>query len=183
MLQEIIAKIWGHVQLRDVSIQKKNLPESFRKMVLSDKKPMTQNEIEERYMIPPQLASFYFNAGPFFISLRDYRDKIVHFGHEINSIFVLDTGFAVNKNVDPFKSFNLWKEEDFYGTNLASLRPVLHHIMTKTLETCDEFVKAITSCVAFPPSIIPKHNIYTRGYHTGAFTNLCNTIEEKRWWI
>lgn len=183
LLQEIISAIWDKVKFIDNKIEKKNLPKSFRKMILYNNQPLTQEEIEKKFNIPPLLGSFYFRVAPFFILLRSYRDKIIHSDKVSDFVFEFDKGFAVEKTTEPFKSFNVWNEKDIFNENLASLRPVIHYVITKTLQSCDDFVKAIIKCIAFPPSLIPNHNVYTRGFHTEDYIDLIKTIEHQRWWI
>ena len=150
-------------------------------MVLSNNRQLRQEEIQEKFNIPPVLAEFYFRTGPFFSLLRSYRDKIVHSGKVSEIIFELDRGFAVQRTTEPFRSFNVWNDDDIFN-NLASLRPVIYHVIAETLQSCDDFVKAIIACIAFPPSLMPNHNVYTRGFHTGAYIELARTIRHQRWW-
>ncbi|MEX0595316.1 MAG: hypothetical protein WD512_02370, partial [Candidatus Paceibacterota bacterium] len=182
LLQEIISGVWSKVTIFDKQIHKKTLPKSFREMIIKNNKLLSQEEIQSRYNIPESMAKYYFEIAPFFLVLREYRDKVVHSGKTVDIVFELENGFAVDKSSEPFASFNVWKESDFYNVNLASLRPVIHHIITITLKSCDDFIDVISSIIKFPPSLIPNHNIYTRGYHTTAYINLINTIEAQRWW-
>lgn len=182
LLQEIISGVWSKITLFDDQIHKKTLPKSFREMVMKNNEMLSQDEIQERYNIPEPMAKYYFEAAPFFLILRQYRDKVVHSGKAVDIVFELENGFAVDKNSEPFSSFNVWKESDFFNDNLASLRPVIHHMITQTLKSCDDFVNVISSIIKFPPSLIPNHNIYTRGYNTSAYIKLIKTIEDQRWW-
>lgn len=78
LLQQIVLKLWDRVQLIDEeeNTKKKRLPSSFSKMVLTASTLLSQEEIQKKHAIPSRVAEFYFQQGPFFKWLRDYRDHI-----------------------------------------------------------------------------------------------------------
>lgn len=183
LLQGVVAFIWKEVELKTLNVKKKNLPASFRKMVLTSEQIMSRDEIGEKYQIPDLLANFYRDSAGFFVLLRKFRDSIVHQGKSVEIVFELDKGFAVDANTEPFKSFGVWREDDFAENNLVTLRPIIHHLIRGTIDICDNFTDAIKQLVIFPPSLIPNHNMYIRGVHSLDYIKLDNIIENQRWWV
>jgi hypothetical protein len=62
LLQEVISGFWQKVQLTDIKLVKRNLPNTFHKMVMYNDQIMSINEIEERYQLPTRLAMFYYDT-------------------------------------------------------------------------------------------------------------------------
>ncbi len=182
LLQRTILRIWGRVKLLDKSIKKKNLPESFRKMVMLDRKRMSATEIAEKWHIPSTLAEFYFKQGAFFEHLRSWRDEIAHHGRDLSFLFVTERGFAVSADTEPFCSFGIWNENHMQKNRLASLRPALAYVITETLRACEEFTDAIQKIIEFPPEIVPGFRLYLRGYHNKQLLSMRGCIEECLWW-
>ncbi len=182
LLQETIGSIWGRIRLVDTTIMKKNLPSSFRKMVMSDRDRMSSEQIEEKWSIPRALADYYYRQGEFFEILRSYRDRISHHGHDLKFLFVTEKGFAVSADAEPFSRFDVWNEEHMQTNRLASLRPVLAHIITETLRACEEFTWVIQSIVEFPPEIAPGYKLFLRGHHTAQLLTMNKVLEDCLWW-
>jgi len=182
LLQEVISRLWNRVQLLDKNVKKQKLPQSFRKMVLEDNKLMDPGRIQERYRLTKELADFYSQAGPFFRTLKDFRDGIVHHGKWFELIFVTDRGFAIPQDTQPFSSFGVWRDQDLLPNDLASFRPVLAHIVTSTLNACELFTRTMQGTIQFPPDIAPDHNLYIRGPHNGALIKMKTILEGNPWW-
>jgi hypothetical protein len=109
LLQEIIYRLWGHIQLHEVA-QKKQLKQTFSEMVLFNSGIATKEKIEERLGFKSNLTDFYERNKDFFYWLRNYRDKIVHGGKTEDLIYILENGFAISVEREPFKSMNIWNE-------------------------------------------------------------------------
>lgn len=182
LLQRAILRIWKRVKLLDEKLVKKNLPESFRKMVMQDKKRMSAEEIAEKWHLPLTLAEYYFKQGGFFELLRSWRDEVAHHGRDLNFLFVTERGFAVSADTEPFCSFGVWKEEHMQNNRLASLRPALAHVVTETFRACEEFTDIIQRIVEFPPEIVPNFKLYLRGFHNKQLLSMRGCIEECLWW-
>lgn len=142
---------------------------------------MTIKEIQTQFKIPIELAAFYHRQGPFFQVLRQYRDKVVHSGNDFNP-YVTEKGFAVNANVEPFASFGVWNEEHMLPNRLASLRPVVAHIITKTLRSCEDFSQTIQKIIKFPPDIAPGFKLYIRGHHNDQLISMKEILANCSWW-
>ena len=70
LLQEISSKIWGSIELTDGSASKKNLPSSFRRIVLRDNKIQSSQDIQHRFGLPPSLAEWYSECALFFANSK-----------------------------------------------------------------------------------------------------------------
>lgn len=182
LLQELISKQWDTVHLLDQSIKKKALPKTFSKVLLHDNKLRTPEEISSKFVIPSELASYYGRQGEFFQVLRTFRDRFVHGGSSIESIFVTERGFAVSEKTEPFCQFGVWNQEHQLNNGLCSLRPVIAHIVLKTLEACEDYAHTIQNVIKYPPPMVPDMHFYMRGPFTSEFHSLSPVLKECRWW-
>jgi hypothetical protein len=182
LLQEVIATLWKRIELFDKSIKKRQLPKSFSDMILQNDRLRTVEAIQSRYKVPNELASFYCRHGSFFKMLRKYRDDVVHNGKDFSSIFVTEKGFAVSANFEPFASFGVWNEEHMLPNRLASLRPVVAHVINETLSTCEDFTHTIQGIIRFPPEIVPGFRIFLRGYYNHQLLAIKNVLSNCEWW-
>jgi hypothetical protein len=133
-LQEILRGIWQHVTLLDADEQKrkKDLEQSFAKMVFRDNKLMTVSEIQQARRVPAPFAAAYHAAGEFLSVLRNLRDGIVHGGKGVPLVLVTPRGFVVSRAEKNFASLPMWKAEHQFNENVVSLRPALAHIVMNT---------------------------------------------------
>jgi len=151
-------------------------------MVLKNEQLMTTEQIQTKFYVPVELASFYHLHGPFFQVLRQYRDYIVHSGKDVNLIFVTEKGFAVSANVQPFMSFAVWNEEHMLPNRLASLRPIVAHVITETLRACEDFSQTIQKIIGFPPEIAPGFKLFLRGFHNRQLLEMKGVLANCSWW-
>jgi len=182
LLQEVIATLWQRINLLDETIEKKRLPKLFTCMVTKDKKLITVEAIEAQWRVPAPLASFYHRHGPFFEVLRRYRNDVVHSGRDFKSIFVTERGFAVSADVEPFASFGVWNDEHMLPNRLASLRPVVAHVITETLRACEDFAQSIQRVIQFPPEIAPGFKLFLRGFHNRHLMDMKAVLSNCEWW-
>ena len=138
-LQKIISILWNnHFQLVEGLI-KKNLPETFRKMLILDNKPLDLSEIKEKYNLPEPLANYYIGTRDFYLKLKKIRDDIVHHNKSIKYIYVTNEGFGIGPQSLVYKFFNsLWKNNEKLHPNIYSIRPFLHHIIDATISSCEK---------------------------------------------
>ncbi len=182
LLQEVIATLWHRIELFDKRIKKRQLPKSFRAMVLNDDELMAVDGIQARFHVPAALASFYWRHGPFFQMLRKYRDDVVHSGKDFSSIFVTNRGFAVSADIQPFAAFGVWNTEHMLPNRLASLRPAIAHVITETFRACEDFAQVIQGVIRFPPEIVPGFRLFLRGYHTAQLHAMKDVLRNCEWW-
>lgn len=181
LLQEVIMKIWARFKYVDTSLTTKKLKPTFSKMVLSNNKLSTAEEIAERFQIPMPLADFYRRNGVFFSWLRSYRDKISHGGNSIHSLYMMDDGFAISTEVEPFKNLHIWDYADLKPNGLGSVRSVVSYAILNTLHALEDFSSAIQSIMQLPPDIAPNHEVYIRGENLGVLLELYEYAEDKAW--
>ena len=182
LLQELISKQWDNVQLIDKSIRKKALPKTFSKLLLHDNKLRTAEEISSKFVIPSELASYYERNGAFFQVLRTFRDRFVHGGSSIESVFVTEKGFAVSESTEPFSQFGVWNKEHQLENGLCSLRPAIAHIVLQTLEACEDYAHTIQKVIKYPPPMVPDMFFYMRGPFTSEFHTLHPVLNQCKWW-
>jgi hypothetical protein len=138
--------------------------------------------IQTRFRVPTELASFYHRHGPFFQVLRKYRNEVVHTGKDFNSIFVTEKGFAVSADVEPFTSFGVWNQEHMLPNRLASLRPVVAHVITQTLRACEDFAQTIQGIIRFPSEIAPGFRLFIRGRQNHQLLAMEDVLANCLWW-
>lgn len=182
LLQELISRQWDNVRLIDQAKRKKNLPLTFSKMLVHDNRLRTAEELAFKFTIPNELASYYERHGAFFQVLRTFRDRFVHGGSSIQSIFVTEKGFAVPENTQPFSQFGVWNQDHQLENGLCSLRPIIAHIVLKTLEACEDYAHTIQRIIKYPPPMVPNMLFYMRGPFTCEFHTLNAILNECSWW-
>lgn len=169
LLQEMISSLWmKHVRLNKPAAEKRRrsrkLPETFSRIVLRNKEDLkSAGEISEEYGLPPVLAKAYATAAPFFSQVRGHRNDILHGLADAGQIFVTEKGFCVNPKEQPFCSYNEWRPEHNYNTNLVSLLPWLAETVHGTIGACTSVLNAFAATIQFPPEIAPGYRVFIRG--------------------
>ncbi len=164
LLQEIIQRLWSTVKLIDKNIKKRELKDTFSRMVLVDNKPASREAIQERFNLPLPLADYYHRQSAFFCLMRQTRDKIAHGGEPIQAVFPGDEDFLIQKNVSPLGDLGIWFDSESRPNDLVPLKPLLHNIVLKTIAACNDFSNTIEKIIAFPNPSIPGLNFFMRGY-------------------
>jgi len=181
LLQEVIAKIWARFRYTDASLSVKKLQPTFSKMVYKSNKLSSAQEIESRYLIPPALAQFYERNGVFFDWLRSYRDKISHGGNNIESLYIMDDGFAVSTEIEPFKGLHVWEKTELKTNKLGSVRALVAYTILSTLHVLEDFTSIIQTIMQLPPDIAPEHDVYIRGENLDILHALHKYIDGDEW--
>jgi hypothetical protein len=189
LLQEAVATTWQqHICLTNLDAEKQRrahkLPDTFSKMVLRNKKEcMTIEEIERRFGIPPPVAKAYFEHAPFFSSLRNMRDDIIHGGSGMGVVFVTEKGFCVQREAKPYSLYRSWTREHDYGNNLVSILPWIANIIVQTIEACNAIIFALASVVLFPSEIAPGLHVFVRGPSTEPLSDILQIYHGgSPWW-
>jgi len=181
LLQEVVHGLWDRVVLLDKASSKQQLRETFGRMVISGCEPLDIEGIQAKFHIPEALASFYHRQAPFFQTLRDYRDRIVHGGMDFDLIFATERGFGLRCDSQPFASFGVWQERQMLRDHLAPLRPVLAYVITRTIEACEDFSLTMQRLVRFPPEIAPGFKLFVRGFHNDELIAMKQVIKDCLW--
>lgn len=175
LLQEIASVLWETIFLHDATILKKPLKDTFSAMVLFKGKESTQEELSERFGLPPSLAAYYKRNSAFFLTLRDFRDNIVHRGSQVQTIFSSDAGFLIQHSLKPFSNMEIWRDDEKQQNDLVPLFPALGIVIHKTLSACEDFSATIERVIQFPPPIAPSMRFFMRGYFNELFSaTLCD---------
>jgi hypothetical protein len=169
LLQEIIYALWNWVQLINSSVIKKPLKETFSKTILFKGKVSTSTELIDRFGLPQPLADFYVRNSEFFMTLRDFRDNIIHRGSRVQSVFSDETGFLIAESFRPFSTMNIWRKGEKQPNNLVPLLPALGMVIHNTLLACEDFSSTMENIIHFPPPIVPGMKLFMRGYFNELF--------------
>lgn len=179
LLQEIAAALWAVIILHDSSIAKKSLKETFSKMILFEGRTSTEKELIERFGLPQPLAAFYVRNAEFFLTLRAFRDNLVHRGSQVQTIFSSESGFLIQHSLKPFSDLVIWSEEEKQPNDLVPLFPALCAIVLKTLSACEDFSLTLEKIIQFPPQIAPNMHFFMRGYFNEVFHAALNDANRR----
>jgi hypothetical protein len=189
LLQEMIATIWSnHVRLLDPAAEKirkeRHLPKTFSQMVLHDKCDLkTEAEIITMYNVPGSLAQQYGSIAPFFSSLRDLRDSVVHGGSALQRIFLTDRGFCFKAGGKAARLFSGWIEAHKFNDALVSMLPWIAHIVLGTISACNGLMNAFAAEIRLPAEIAPGYRVFVRGENGEAMIDLLRVARgESVWW-
>ena len=154
-----------------------NLPDSFARVTLDGSRLRSEEELIERYRLPPPLARFYVDESMHFQAFRDLRVAIEHYGRSLDRVYDLDEGMAIAVDEDPWRSLPIWRPELIRNERLGSLRAVFAYLIFHAIEMTTNYARAYASCVAVPPAIGPGYNLYFRDYFSHHLVNLPETLE------
>lgn len=182
LFQEVIVTLWNHIQLLDESLNKRNLPQSYRRMVLHGDARMSVDEIARKHQIPRQIAEAYYSTSPFFEWLRQYRDYIAHSGLDFDCVFVTDSGFAISIDKAPFSGMEIWSESNTLKNNLGSLKSAACHVIITTLRALETIIRAFQAVIRFPPPVVPDYAIYICGPNIAHLAQMPRAIQEDPWY-
>lgn len=171
LLQEIACALWETISLNDSSVKKKPLKETFSKMVNFQGRTSTEKELIERFGFPQSLAAYYVRNAEFFLTLREFRDNIVHRGSQVQTIFSSDSGFLVQHSLKPFSTMRIWSDDEKHPNDLVPLLPALGVVIHKTLSACEDFSSTIEQIIKFPEPIVPNMKFFMRGYFNETFSS------------
>ena len=179
LLQEIISTIWGSIQLHDSTVTKKPLKDAFSSMVLFESRPCGSQELSKRFGLPAPLADYYVRHTEFFLTLRQFRDNVIHRGSVVQTIFSSDDGFLIRRDTRPFSSMQIWNDSERSPTGLVPLSPAIGMLIYQTLVACEDFSSTIASMIQFPPPIAPGMSLYARSYFNAAMSAALRDARER----
>jgi hypothetical protein len=179
LLQEIICVLWHSTRLLDIAVEKKPLKETFAKTILHGGRVSTAEELRSRFGLPASVSDFYVRHAEFFMTLRDFRNNIIHRGSQFQTIYSAESGFLVNDSIRPFSSMKIWREEEKDPNGLAPLVPALGVVIRNTLAACEDFSLTVQQVIQFPPPIAPGMKFYMRSYFNEAFSAVLEDANER----
>jgi len=188
-LQETVSILWDrHVRLLDPIHQKgkRTPPQSFADVLFESNLPSEASRIAQKYKFPRSLAEAYCAIRPFFTTIRDARNRIVHGTQKGQSIFYTNQGWCVAQD-DPlfaqFRDSSVWTNAHRFNNRLMSLRPLLAHIVFGTMSACGELLSAFAGEITFPEPLAPNHTVFVRCVHGAALARLDTVLDGgSPWW-
>ncbi|MFG1191777.1 hypothetical protein [Xanthobacter flavus] len=188
LLQEILSKIWNNriILIDQDSNAVKNrhkMPDKFTKMAIHGRNvPKPIDELISHYAIPLVLAEQYNCISPFYVALLRSRDKFIHGGGSVETIFVTEKGFCVDREAQTFSHFE-WKENHRYNDRLVSLLPWVAHIIFGTMQACEQIVGAFASVISMPPEMAPGYRVFIRDPANRELHKLSAVVDGRAvWW-
>ncbi len=176
LLHETVASIWKkRIKLNDPAADRRKgaLPQRLSRILLREGEvTRSADEIARTFSLPPALSAAYATAAPFFGKIREHRDAFVHGGRQPSWFFDTEKGFCIEKGSPEFNLFTVWKEEHGYNERLVSVRPLIAHLVSQTIATCNDLMESFARQIRFPEEIAPGYKIFTRGLHNTALTQL-----------
>ena len=188
LLQEVISHLWsGRVLLRDPGAEARRkqhkLPKAFSDMVLKKGKLKSVDDMTDSYGLSSSMAGAYSQAAKIFVSIRDFRERIVHGGSEAPFVFVTEKGFCVSSEKSGFGSFDIWSDEHRFNDHLVSLLPLVAHVVFSSVEVCDKMILAFAQQVEFPPELVPGYRVFVRSHHNRALRQVLDVLQGgSPWW-
>ena len=163
LLQATMVGLWKRARLHGLP-NPHQLPRSFRKVVLNEDDSLrTSEQITKMFRLPDVFAEAYLEHAEFFGWLRSYRDQVAHQGRDFRLIFETEHGFAISTQEEPFKSMDIWCEENTTDNGLGSVRSVACHICWKTLVAMDTLMYRYSELIQCPPPVAPNCCVFVRG--------------------
>lgn len=181
LLQEMLLKIWETVTILDPTVKKKALKKTFSDMVLSSNQLRSAEAIAERFTLPLDIAACYARHGPIFARIRQFRDRLVHGGSSIQTIYVGEDHLLIEKRLGDFLDLDIWRPDEEAAPNgLVPLMPVLGLLIHGTMAACDDFAATLFSLIQFPEPIVPHMQLYMRGYFNEGLIEILEDAQARR---
>jgi hypothetical protein len=170
LLYEIHKTMWKGILINGEKT-KNQLPSKLSTLMQNGDKPSTAKVMMAKYGLPEAWAVFYEKHSIFFLSLRSFRDNIIHHGSQIHSIFVGEGNLSVSRKHRPFNEMNIWHSHEIEENEVVPLIPALAFVSHQTLAACEDFSIMLESTIDFPPPLVPGMFLHVRGNHTAEFFN------------
>lgn len=180
-LQEVISRLWEDVTFSNFSQQKRSLKDrqTFSKVVVYNGAEASFEQIKERTSMPDRLVAWYCRHTRFFMSLRAFRDNLVHCGTPIQTLLVMEDGFAIQERMTAFKDMDVWFDEERGANNIVPLMPALAMIVYNTLAACEDLSLTMRECIKFPDDLAPGMSLYMRSYFNETFMEMLFDLNKR----
>jgi hypothetical protein len=182
LVQECNSTMWRSFKFHDPKYGKKNLPNSFRAMILENGQLRTKEQIAARFAVPDLVAEFYVRQSTFFTWLREYRDYFSHSGKSFELVFSIGKGFAISMDTKPFSSMTIWSDQNTQPNRLGSVRSLMAHLIISTFRAVEEFADAMSRMIVFPSDVAPDYHVFICGPHIANLQDLESRITAKAWY-
>jgi hypothetical protein len=138
------------------------MPKSFADVALKGDRIRPAAEITQKWALPEPIAAEYERVAPFFLCLRDWRDRIIHGGTNFGPIFVDDEGFKIRVEDKLFSWAGGWSAGDVTETGLGSLDPWLAHVIFGSMSICSTMAYTFAQVIQLPEPIAPDLMVFSR---------------------
>ena len=164
LIQEMMATIWKEVTIRDESVNKQPLPESFAKIVAKGDVLRTSQDISATYGLSIIISDWYERSGKLFLALRELRNRVTHSGSmPFKELYYTDRGYAINPSEQPWSAFYDWPSESKNAAGLVPLRALLCAIIECIILYTDDLAVRLNEAINFPKELFPGLTLYSRG--------------------
>lgn len=187
LTQEVLSLCWNKYfalldSEADALRRRHPLPPKLSKVLYSNKSPRSSSDLVAFYALPQNLAETYAKHEPFFFSLRDWRDRIIHGINRSGDVFVTEKGFCTSPTSKIFSDFS-WQPDHYYNENVVSLKPWVAHLILKTMEACSDLLYSFAQVMPLPEEIAPGYRVYLRDPSNAALRRLLEAQSGKMvWW-
>lgn len=152
-------------------------------MCMHGERRLDPEELAEVRRIPVQLARAYVAGADRLLSVRSFRDAIIHQGKEVPTVFVTERGFSILRTDPVVQELSIWTPDHRDYENLVSLRPLLAWIVMSAIDTCNIFAETLGQIFQLPPDIAPEHRVFIRSIHAPALLNTLHVLRGgSPWW-
>jgi len=164
LLQCVVAHIANLLVVLDGSNRRlaRQLPQSFREVVLTGDGPRSGDDIVAKYDLPPALANWYVGEATAFLELRKLRDGIAHHGRSAPTLFALPEGIALDATDAMWSKFLVWPNEHRLHEKFGSVRALFAAIILNFLNATRRFADTLRATVQLPPAIGADIRSYIR---------------------
>jgi hypothetical protein len=187
LLQEMVSRIWPHFRILDQAtgdyLAPKQLATTFSRFVLVDSRCRTIEEMVDRWGISAEIADAYVQSAGSFLGLRTARDRIMHSGKRLGTLFATERGFCVNPGESPFDQFEGWQESDHYNDAVVSVLPWIAYVVMQTMAACARITDVLAQQLVFPDEVAPGYRMFVRAPTTEHLSSVLDvTRGGSPWW-
>lgn len=181
LFQEMMGKLWGFIYLKGETAPRSKLKnkKKFSNVVIYDKRQATIEEIRFKTEAPEWLVQCYSRSAGFFSNLRRFRNNLIHSGSQVQTIYVGETGFMIQKALAPFKDIDLWDNEERLPNDLVPLLPALGLVIKNTLSVFEDFADTLQSHINFEPASVPGMRVFIRSYYDEIFQEVTADVQRR----
>jgi hypothetical protein len=156
----------------------KQLPSSFREMVLQEKRLLSADDIISRRGVPRALADWYVREAPVFELLRAIRDSSIHRGASLPTILVFpDRGLGVGIGEWPWSKVSAQTPLTLISERHMSMRGFFAWSIRHVLDATTRFEQVIRANVRLPAAIGDGIRVFVRSPMTFRLVELERTIQ------
>jgi len=174
LLQNLIQDLWKRASKRDLP------KDSFYAIIKQD-----PENLKRKYNLPESLIKYYIDTKDFFVKCKRIREKIYHRGLNIQAVFCIEDGFALQKDNPLFPNpltseFDIWPKEKTKENGLVSVLALVSYINKKSLEDMNAFSQVLIQTMQPLPAISENHKLFLRGPYVHHLLRLEDYLK-KQW--